>query len=232
MIVFGIILFIFIVGAIASFRSIQRIFFSGMRWTGYLVVVAFLFLAGIGGIVEWLLKEKPAPTFTKKAVPPKVSKKEAEQVRKELLTLVETFYHNSFCFRANYYPEQLCKEIYQKYLEDFEWKDITPLELVVLVDNGFAEIKAGEAVIFNTNRIGKELFPKKPGKRNDSVRKNTTPLSQYYNSYQAALSFSQNFANEAREFLNFRKKLSPEEFQKFEALLEKYNNFDKLGYYS
>jgi hypothetical protein len=256
--VFSVILLIFVVGLIISKKSIRHVFMSGLRFI-------LIGLAGLALII-WVLwmrgnsdRNNPAAEISSydhsaylKAEQNK--KTEAEKVKRELFAVVRTMFHNETCFRAWNEPLKLIGEIYRKYEDEFEWKDISSLELLVLVDNGFAEAGGNEVVIFNresSRLLAEKIYSQKPEiprKRNDAVRKTTVPLSEYYygpyseskkyeiygckaSGYLAVVIPCQSQLTEARKLLDYRRKLEGEELSKYNGLYDSYKKCEPDGLY-
>lgn len=238
---FGIILIIFVVGLIVSKASIRSIFVAGLRF----ILLAFAAIAVI--VWLWSLYEIP-----KKINSPKSSydhsaylraqqkrKEDALKVGNELLNITKTLFLNETCYKIWGETKEVISEIYRKYQEDLEWKDISPIELLTLIDEGFAEIGGNEVVIFQRNGWS----PIKPPKRNETVRKATVPLSQYYygpasdrfgpksSGYLSVIALKKEDLIVARKQMDYRRKLEGEELLRYNDLLIPYEKYEAEGFY-
>lgn len=255
--IFGIIFIVFIVGLIVSKGSIRRIFLAGLRF----ISIFLIFIASaiwIFSLADSAVNDKREEKLSydnsayilsqQKKAEDKMKKSEAEKIRLELLAMIRTRFHDDTCFRAWYEPFNLIEEIYKKYEEDFEWKYITPIELLVLIDNGFAEAGGCEVVIFNREKTNLKK-PIIPLKRNDEVRKNKVPLSEYYcgpysqdkkyemygyriTGFLAVVLNKSIQMNQARKLLDYRRKLDDEELKKYNTLYNAYKKYEAEGFYS
>jgi len=250
---FGVILLIFVVGLIVSRGSIRNVFFAGLRF----ILTAFAIIAA----VVWILSQydsssknnEPKSSYDHSAyLRAKERKKiDAIKVGNELLEITKTLFYNTTCYQAWGDSVSLVTEIYRKYEEDMEWKNISPLELLFLIDEGLAEIGGDEVVIFHNVMVWRYEGTKKisswkpaiPVRRNEKVRKATVPLSQYYygpepvkkgytrNGYIAVVPLPKIELVEAREQFDYRRKLVGEELQKYNALLSVYEKYETEGFY-
>ncbi|WP_068466718.1 hypothetical protein [Candidatus Protochlamydia phocaeensis] len=253
--IFAIVLFVFIVGLIVSNASIRHIFLSGLKFL-FISILVISFIILIIYKVENSRTKKSTYTSTTSTSSnydyykaQKAKKLEAEKVKNELFALIKTMFHDDICYQAWNNPTPLIGEIYRKYQEDLEWQDISPIELLILIDNKFAEIGGNEVVIFHKERVWvglKEVpswSPIVPIKRNDSVRKTNTLLSQYYygpqiqksgykvSGYLAAIQFPRHGTEEARKRLEYRRQLNEEEQKKYNSLASAYKSYKAEGFY-
>lgn len=121
------------------------------------------------------------------------------------------------------------------------------MELLVLIDNGFAESGGNEVVIFNREKTNLRK-PIVPLKRNDKVRKNTVHLSEYYSGpysedkkyemygyritgYLTVVIQYPSQLEEARKLLDYRRKLEGDELKKYNNLYNAYDKYEAAGFY-
>lgn len=242
---FGIILLIFVIGLIVSKGSIRNVFFVGLRF----ILLAFVAIA----VIVWIWSQYEIP---KKINSPKSSydhsaylrtqqkrKEDALKVGNELLNITKTLFLNEMCYKIWGETKEVISEIYRKYQEDLEWKDISPIELLSLIDEGFAEIGDIEVVIFQRNGWS----PVKPPKRNETVRKATVPLSQYYygpasdspysrfgtksSGYLSVVPLKKEELILARKQMDYRRKLEGDELKRYNDLLIPYEKYEAEGFY-
>lgn len=248
---FGIIFLIFIIGLIASRKSIRDVFLAGVRF----ILIAFVVIAAIVWICsEYNSSPKKNTSISSYdhssyLVAKEKKRKEAIKVGNELLEVTKTLFYNKTCYQAWGETEKLVSEIYRKYEEDMQWADIFPLELLFLIDEGLAEVGDDEVVIFHKIRIwtGTDRIPSwKPAipiRRNKTVRKTTVPLSQYYygpqpvkegytrSGYIAVVPCPKSGLSEARKILDYRRELEGEELKKYNELLKMYETYESQGFY-
>lgn len=179
-------------------------------------------------------------------------KEKASVIKGEFDAVSQTLFYNEMCYQAWKVPLKLVGDIYKKYEDEFEWKEITPLELIILMDNGFAEAGGDEVVIFNREKTGVCKTPINkpniPRKCDDAVRKSTVPLSEYYfgpyseykkyemygykiNAYLAVVIVSKVKLDEARKQLSYRRKLEGEELDRYNNISLSYKKYKDARLY-
>jgi hypothetical protein len=251
---FGIILLIFVIGLLVSKGFIRNVFFAGLR---------FIFIAcAVIAAVVWVLSQydnstKSTPKIVSKSAYDgsaylKAQKKNEESLKKkeealkvgnELLKITKTLFYNELCYKVWGQTKEVVSEIYRKYQDDLEWKDISSIELLTLIDEGFAEVGGNEVVIFQRNGWN----PIKPPKRNDKVRKATVPLSQYYygpasastsyvlgtksSGYLSVVPLQKEELILARKQMDYRRKLEGDELKRYNNLLIPYEKYEAAGFY-
>lgn len=236
-----VILLIFVIGLIVSKKSVRHVFFSGIRF----ILITFAVIAA----VIWIFcqrdnagKSKTTPSSYDHSAYLRAQQKKKEDALKvgnELLKITKTLFHDEMCYRIWGETNEVIAEVYRKYQEDLEWKDISPIELLTLIDEGFAEVGGNEVVIFQRNGWS----PVKPPKRNEAVRKATVPLSQYYygpatriygtksSGYLAVVPLQKEELIVARKQLDYRRKLEGQELERYNSLLIPYEKYEAEGLY-